>query len=223
MAFIAGAGGDTTSLTIKTTTISRRPYVPVVHPSVLSFQEDRVGYKITMKDVNTFRKIGYRRGTVSSFLLSSHRRDTDPTNNERSFTATENYHNNHDNHYFNTIVDADDDNQGDLCDTPAQEEEELSETQQLMARVKDAGTAGIISYAFWELAFWCLSIPACVVGYKSVTGHWPDLSNVEDQKQLGAEGTIYNVRKTNKDRNKIYFWKETKQKLITLTLSRSNL
>ena len=80
-------------------------------------------------------------------------------------------------------------NDDDLCDTP-EEEEELSETQQLMARVKEAGTAGVVSYAFWELAFWCLSVPVCVVGYKSVTGHWPDLSNAEDQKQLGAEGTF---------------------------------
>ena len=77
----------------------------------------------------------------------------------------------------------------DECETP----EELSETQKLMAKVKDAGTAGIVSYALWELAFWFVSVPVCVFGYRSVTGHWPDLSNAEDQAQLGAEGTYRTV------------------------------
>ena len=49
-------------------------------------------------------------------------------------------------------------------------EEELSETQQLMKKVKDAGLAGVISYALWELGFWALSVPVCVVGYREVTG-----------------------------------------------------
>lgn len=69
--------------------------------------------------------------------------------------------------------------------------DELSETQQLMTRVKEAGTAGVVSYALWELAFWTISVPVCVAGYKSVTGHWPDLSSVEDQKQLGAEAFAF--------------------------------
>ena len=37
-------------------------------------------------------------------------------------------------------------------------DEELSETQKLMAQVKEAGTAGVISYALWEMAFWALSV-----------------------------------------------------------------
>ena len=37
---------------------------------------------------------------------------------------------------------------------PAGEEEELSESKKLMQKVKDAGKAGIISYIFWEWAFW---------------------------------------------------------------------
>ena len=37
---------------------------------------------------------------------------------------------------------------------PEGEEEELSESKQLMQKVKDAGVAGIISYIFWEWAFW---------------------------------------------------------------------
>lgn len=39
-------------------------------------------------------------------------------------------------------------------DKPTGEEEELSESKKLMQKVKDAGTAGIISYIFWEWAFW---------------------------------------------------------------------
>lgn len=70
-------------------------------------------------------------------------------------------------------------------------EEEMSETQKLMKQVKEAGTAGVISYALWEMAFWFLSIPVCLVGYYQVTGHWPDLSDGEDQKKLGAEAFAF--------------------------------
>lgn len=40
-------------------------------------------------------------------------------------------------------------------------EEEMTETQKLMKQVKEAGTAGVISYALWELAFWALSVRVC--------------------------------------------------------------
>jgi hypothetical protein len=50
------------------------------------------------------------------------------------------------------------------------EEEELTESQKLLKQVKEAGTAGFISYAAWEVAFWFISVPVCVAGYKSVTG-----------------------------------------------------
>lgn len=39
-----------------------------------------------------------------------------------------------------------------------EEEEELSETKKLLQKVKQAGTAGAISYAAWELAFWGVSV-----------------------------------------------------------------
>lgn len=39
-----------------------------------------------------------------------------------------------------------------------EEEEELSETKKLLKKVKEAGTAGAISYALWELAFWGVSL-----------------------------------------------------------------
>merc|ERR1712032_326980 len=72
-----------------------------------------------------------------------------------------------------------------------EEEKPMSETQQLMAQVKEAGLAGVISYALWELGFWTLSVPVCVFGYYSVTGHWPDMSNPEDQGKLGAEAFAF--------------------------------
>ena len=52
----------------------------------------------------------------------------------------------------------------DEKEVPAKEEEELSESKQLMQKVKDAGIAGIISYIFWEWAFWGgeYSVRACV-------------------------------------------------------------
>lgn len=70
-------------------------------------------------------------------------------------------------------------------------EEELSDTQKLLKQVKEAGTAGVISYALWELGFWALSVPVCVFGYYEVTGHLPDLSNKEDMAKLGGEAFAF--------------------------------
>ena len=67
-----------------------------------------------------------------------------------------------------------------------EDEESLSKTQQLMKQVKDAGTAGIISYALWELGFWLLSVPVVLLGYVQFTGHFPDFSNSDDMSKLGA-------------------------------------
>lgn len=53
----------------------------------------------------------------------------------------------------------------------AEKEEELSETQKLMKKVKESGTAGIVSYALWELAFWFVSVPVCIFGYREVAGY----------------------------------------------------
>jgi len=72
-----------------------------------------------------------------------------------------------------------------------EDEEELSETQKLMKQVKESGTAGIVSYALWELAFWAFSVPVCVFGYREVTGHWPDFNNQEDLQKLGAEAFAF--------------------------------
>lgn len=75
--------------------------------------------------------------------------------------------------------------------TEEAEGEELSETKKMLKKVKEAGTAGVISYALWELAFWGVSIPVCSVAYYDVTGHWPDYSNSEDMEKLGAEAFAF--------------------------------
>ena len=62
----------------------------------------------------------------------------------------------------------------------------LSNTQQLMKQVKDAGTASIASYALWELGFWLFSIPVVLFGYVQFTGHLPDFSHKDDVSKLGA-------------------------------------
>ena len=70
-------------------------------------------------------------------------------------------------------------------------EEKGEEKENMMQQVKDAGVAGIISYIFWEWAFWGVSIPVCIFGYREVTGHWPDYSNQDDLAKLGAEAFAF--------------------------------
>lgn len=69
--------------------------------------------------------------------------------------------------------------------------EELSDTEKLLKQVKEAGTAGVVSYALWELGFWTLSVPVCVFGYREVTGHWPDFTDKDDVSKLGAEAFAF--------------------------------
>ena len=66
-----------------------------------------------------------------------------------------------------------------------------SDRMQLLQKIRDAGVAGIISYGVVQVAFWGASIPFCILAYYKVTGHWPDLSNAEDQAQLGAEAFAF--------------------------------
>jgi hypothetical protein len=75
--------------------------------------------------------------------------------------------------------------------TAVQEGEEMSETQKLMKQVKDAGVAGVISYALWELGFWMLSVPVVIFGYNAAVGHFPDLSDKDDLAKLGAEAFAF--------------------------------
>ena len=71
------------------------------------------------------------------------------------------------------------------------EEEELSESQKLLKQVKEAGTAGIISYALWELGFWAISVPVCSFAFYEATGHFPNFSDKEDMAKLGAEAFAF--------------------------------
>ena len=54
--------------------------------------------------------------------------------------------------------------------TAEKKSDDESEEENLMQQIKDSGVAGVISYAAWELAFWTISVPVCVLGYKEVTG-----------------------------------------------------
>lgn len=80
-------------------------------------------------------------------------------------------------------------NEADYAEPPKQEK--MSEAKKLMQQVKDSGIAGVISYALWEFGFWTVSVPVCIFAYKQVTGHWPDFSNEEDLKKLGAEAFAF--------------------------------
>ncbi len=71
------------------------------------------------------------------------------------------------------------------------EEEELTETQKLLKQVKESGTAGVISYALWELGFWALSVPVCISAYYGLFGHFPDLTDKEDLSKLGGEAFAF--------------------------------
>jgi hypothetical protein len=51
-------------------------------------------------------------------------------------------------------------------------------------------------YNWWknldtQLAFWAVSVPVCIFGYREVTGHWPDFNNAEDMQKLGAEAFAF--------------------------------
>ena len=77
---------------------------------------------------------------------------------------------------------------------PAKKKEEGAQEEgekNTMTKIKEAGTAGLISYIFWEWAFWGISIPVCIFGYREVTGHWPDFKDQEDLKKLGAEAFAF--------------------------------
>jgi len=72
-----------------------------------------------------------------------------------------------------------------------EEKKDESQEENLMQQIKDSGVAGVISYAAWEFAFWTVSVPVCVLGYKEVTGHWPDFQDKDDLSKLGAEAFAF--------------------------------
>merc|ERR1719163_2184162 len=71
------------------------------------------------------------------------------------------------------------------------EEVEEEDSKSMMQKVKDAGAAGIISYIFWEWAFWGVSVPVSIFGFQQVTGHWPDFSDSDDLAKLGGEAFAF--------------------------------
>merc|ERR1719460_634808 len=92
-----------------------------------------------------------------------------------------------------TLTVPDEERSGTLKVAVAEESEdaEAEEEKPLMQKVKDAGTAGIISYIFWEWAFWGVSVPVACFGFQAATGHWPDFTNQEDLAKLGAEAFAF--------------------------------
>merc|ERR1719388_517443 len=73
----------------------------------------------------------------------------------------------------------------------AAKEEEQEDSKAMMQKVKDAGVAGIISYIFWEWAFWGVGAAVGVAGFSAATGHWPDFSNQDDLAKIGAEAFAF--------------------------------
>ena len=61
----------------------------------------------------------------------------------------------------------------------------------LIQKVKDAGVAGAIAYAGWELIFWAASVPVCIGAYRAATGHFPDFNDPDDMAKLGAEAFAF--------------------------------
>jgi len=66
-----------------------------------------------------------------------------------------------------------------------------NDSKSMMQKVKDAGVAGIISYVFWEWAFWGASVPIACFGFQAATGHWPDFTDSDDLAKLGAEAFAF--------------------------------
>ena len=62
-----------------------------------------------------------------------------------------------------------------------------NETEEsLMQKIKQAGTAGIISFAMVQLGFWSASFALALGAYVKMTGHWPDVTDQEEMSTLAA-------------------------------------
>ena len=71
------------------------------------------------------------------------------------------------------------------------DEENLPEAKKLMKKIKEAGTAGTISFGLVQLGFWSLSLVVALGGYIKLTGHLPDWTDKEEMSKLGAEAFAY--------------------------------
>lgn len=71
------------------------------------------------------------------------------------------------------------------------EEECKAEEENPMTKIKALGTAGLISYALWESAFWIVGGGGAVAAYFFAEGHFPDFSNQEEMKLVGGEAFVF--------------------------------
>eukprot|EP00977_Amphora_coffeiformis_P012390 scaffold3063_cov191-Amphora_coffeaeformis.AAC.2 len=71
------------------------------------------------------------------------------------------------------------------------DEENLPEAKKLMEKIKETGTAGIISFGLVQLGFWSLSLVVALGGYIKLMGHLPDWTDKEEMSKLGAEAFAY--------------------------------
>jgi hypothetical protein len=141
---------------------------PVADASVVEVEEDMSKTQKLLKKVKDAGKVGFI-SYAARFMSGQNKESVETSDQELGLKKEE------------PVAD----------EAVVEVEEEMSETQKLLKKVKDAGKAGVISYAAWELAFWALSVPVCIAGYRSVTGHFPDFSNKEDLAQLGAEAFAF--------------------------------
>jgi len=74
--------------------------------------------------------------------------------------------------------------------TKAEKEAEVAaeepKKENMMTKVKNAGIAGLISYAAWEFVFWTVSVPAAIFAYHQTTGEWPSFDNPESTAKVSA-------------------------------------
>ena len=184
----------TTSITTTTTTLDRWNVLPngrvqgtvTNHPSV---KDGSIIETSPLMDVSSAQA----QATVKTMTGSEYQLLT-PSNDDY-------YHANDDENVSATVLQqqalylATIENQNGKNESDKKEEQQqLNEVQKLMTQIKEAGIAGIIAFGLVQLAFWALSFPVCLVIFRQLTGHWPDLSNQSDLQELGAEAfAFYNV------------------------------
>merc|ERR1712100_223600 len=62
---------------------------------------------------------------------------------------------------------------------------EQEDNATMMQKVKDAGAAGIISYIFWEWAFWGVSVPVALFGFQAATGYCTRARSARLERKFG--------------------------------------
>ena len=143
---------------------------------------------VSMKAISLFLSLLLSPAVVNGFVVSPHGVRTVGVSQSLHMVQMPKFGRDNENV---SVLDKPNDSEIATIDEECVVEEELSETQKLMKQVKEAGTAGIISYALWELGFWAVSVPVVIAGYQAATGHLPDFSNKDDMAKLGAEAFAF--------------------------------